>query len=163
MTTCPRAFGTLVAAILLAACGPDTAQLPGRGPAPRALLADTRAWKGDVQGMVERRQIRVLVPYSRTLYYNDRGRERGVTADHVRDFERFVNQKYEKSLARRPITVYMIPTTRDELFLEVAGGRGDIAAGNLTVTAAREKIVDFVSPATQKPVAEVVLTGPKSA
>ena len=32
-----------------------------------------------------RRQIRVLVPYSRTLYYNDRGRERGVTADHVRD------------------------------------------------------------------------------
>jgi membrane-bound lytic murein transglycosylase MltF len=153
---------TVGAAILLAACGPDSGRSP-KVVAARALPTDTRPWKGDFDGMLERRQIRVLVPYSRTLYFNDRGRERGVTADHVRDFERFVNEKYAKRLGKRPLTVYMIPTTRDELLQDVAGGNGDIAAGNLTVTATREKVVDFVSPATQKAVAEVVLTGPKSA
>ena len=37
--------------------------------------------------MLERRMIRALVPYSRTLYFNDKGRERGITADNVRNFE----------------------------------------------------------------------------
>jgi len=162
MTTCPRVLLAAVAATLIAACGTDSTQ-PPKVAAGRALPSDSRPWKGDLDGMVERRQIRVLVPYSRTLYYNDRGRERGVTADHVRDFERFVNEKYARALGKRPITVYMIPTTRDELLKDVADGLGDIAAGNLTVTASREKVVDFVSPANQKAVAEVVLTGPKSA
>jgi membrane-bound lytic murein transglycosylase MltF len=162
MTTLLRVASAAIAATLLAACGPDSARSRDGSPA-RALPTESQPWKGDIEGMVQRRQVRVLVPYSRTLYFNDRGRERGVTADHVRDFERFVNEKYAKSLGKRPITVYMIPTTRDELFDAVAEGRGDIAAGNLTVTAAREKIIDFVSPLTQKPVAEVVLTGPKSA
>ena len=29
--------------------------------------------------------IRVLVPFSRSLYYSDKGRERGITAELVRD------------------------------------------------------------------------------
>ena len=50
--------------------------------------------------------IRVLVPYSRTLYFNDKGRERGITADTVRDFERYLNKKYRSSSAsvRSPFT-----------------------------------------------------------
>jgi membrane-bound lytic murein transglycosylase MltF len=104
----------------------------------------------------------VLVPYSRTLYYNDKGRERGVVADTVRDFEQYINRKYAKKLGKRPITVVMIPTTRDELLKDVNDGLGDIAAGNLTATDERRKIVDFVAPADQKPVSELVVTGPKS-
>jgi membrane-bound lytic murein transglycosylase MltF len=150
-------------ASLLAAAAIAHAQQPAKAAAtPRALPTATKAWKGDFDGMVERRHIRVLVPYSRTLYYNDKGRERGITADLVRDFEQYINKKYAKELAKRPITIYMIPTTRDELLQDVAAGMGDIAAGNLTVTDARRKIVDFVAPADQKPVAEVVVTGPKS-
>jgi membrane-bound lytic murein transglycosylase MltF len=145
--------------MLCLAAGPFAQQPP---PKPRALPTEAKEWKGDFDGMVKRRHIRVLVPYSRTLYYNDRGRERGVTADTVRDFERYINQKLAKQLGKRPITVYMIPTTRDELLQDVAAGLGDIAAGNLTVTDARRKIVDFVAPPDQKPVSEVVVTGPKS-
>lgn len=138
-----------------------SAQQPA-APTPRALPTESREWKGDFDGMVTRRFIRVLVPYSRSLYFNDKGRERGLTADLVRAFERYLNQKYAKQLGNRPITVYMAPTTRDELLQDVADGFADAAAGNLTVTEERKRLVDFVAPADQKPVSELVLTGPKS-
>ena len=99
---------------------------PKPAPAkPRALPTDTKAWKGDFDGMVKRRHIRVVVPYSRTLYFNDKGRERGLTADNVRDFEGYINKKYQKQLGNRPITVYLVPTTRDLLLQKVADGLGD--------------------------------------
>src|SRR5688572_26727932 len=84
-------------ALLLAALLAFAASLPAQErkakQAPRALSTDMKPWKGDFEGMVERRMIRVLVPYSRTLYYNDKGRERGLTAELVRDFEQYVNKK----------------------------------------------------------------------
>ena len=131
-------------------------------PGPRSLPTEFKAWQGDFDGMLERRLVRVLVPYSRTLFFNDKGRRRGVTADTVQDFEKYLNRKYAKQLGKRPLTVSIVPTTRDELLKDVVGGLGDIAAGNLTATDARRKIVDFVAPADQKPVNEIVLTGPKS-
>jgi membrane-bound lytic murein transglycosylase MltF len=129
---------------------------------PRALPTEFRSWKGDFDVMIERRTIRVLVPYSRTLYFNDKGTERGVTVDLFRQFERYLNQKYRKQLGKRPINVYIRPTTRDKLLQNVADGLGDIAAGNLTVTDERRKIVDFYVAPDQIGMSELVLTGPKS-
>ena len=136
-----------------AAAGPTTL---------RALPTETRIWKGDFDGMLERRVIRVLVPYSRTLYYNDKGRERGITAETARAFEQYLNKKYAAQLGKRPLTLYLVPTTRDELLPDVAAGLGDIAAGNLTVTEARKQLVDFAAPPDAKPNREIVLSGPKS-
>jgi membrane-bound lytic murein transglycosylase MltF len=152
----------LGALLFVAAPASPAQQAAKPAGAVRALPTEMKPWKGDFDGMVERRQVRVLVPYSRTLYYNDKGRERGVVADTVRDFEQYINRKYAKKLGKRPITVVMIPTTRDELLKDVDDGLGDIAAGNLTATDERRKIVDFVAPADQKPVSELVVTGPKS-
>ena len=118
--------------------------------------------KADFDGLVERRVVRVVVPHSRTLYFNDKGRERGISADFVRDFERYINQKYKKQLGKRPITVVMRPTTRDALLTSVAEGLADIAVGNLTVTEERLKLVDLVAPESVQPVSELVLSGPKS-
>ena len=155
---------TLLLALLLAVPVAAFAQdKPGEAPARRGLSTEVRSWKGDFDAMVERRVIRVLVPYSRTLYYNDKGRERGLTAELVRDFEQYVNRKYAAKLGKRPVTVYVLPTTRDELLKDIADGMGDIAAGNITVTDARRQIVDFVAPPDVVTVSEVVLTGPKSA
>ena len=116
---------------------------------PRALPTYTKAWKGDFDGMVKRRHIRFLIPYSRTLYFNDKGRERGITADTARDLEHYINKKFKRQLGNRPITIYLIPMTRDVLLQNVANGLGDIAAGNLTVTDERKQTIDFVGPRTR--------------
>ena len=123
------------------------------------LDADLKPWSGDFDGMLERRLVRVLVPYSRTLYFNDKGAQRGLVADSIKDFEIFLNRKYK--LKARPITVVALPTTREALLPELLKGEGDIAAGNLTVTAERGKSVDFSLPVTRN-VVEIVVTGPAS-
>ena len=144
------------------------AQEPAATPAPeveperevRQLNIANKVWLGDFDALRERRMIRVLVPYSRTLYFTDKGRERGLTADAVREFEEFIRLKYPTG--NRPVTVYLIPTTRDELLQKVADGLGDIAAGNLTITPPREELVDFVVQ-SDRSVDEVVVTGSRGA
>ena len=128
----------------------------------RQLTFENKPWTGDFDGMLERRMIRVLIPYSRTLYYNDKGHERGIAVELVRDFERYLNKKHARTLRKRPITVYVIPVTRDVLVQDVVKGLGDIAAGNLTETGSRLKHVDFVAPRDRAPVSELVMTGPAS-
>jgi membrane-bound lytic murein transglycosylase MltF len=151
----------LAAAILCAL--PAAAQEKGAAAAkPRQLSLENDPWTGDFDGMLERRVIRVLVPYSRTLYYVDKGHERGIGADLAREFERYVNRRYARQLGKRPLTVFIIPTPRDKLLSGVAQGRGDIAAGNLTATDERQKIVDFIAPQDRKPVRELIVTGPAS-
>ncbi len=130
--------------------------------APRALSLVNKPWTGDFDRMLERRMIRVYAPYSRSLYFNDKGRERGLSAELVRDFERWLNQKYAKQLGKRPLTIYIVPATRDKLLPDVVEGLADIAVGNLTVTPDRLKLVDFVAPASVRSVDEIVVTGPAS-
>ncbi len=131
-------------------------------PAARQLQIANKPWTGDFDRMLERRVIRVAVPYSRSLYFNDKGRDRGLAAELVRDFERWVNQKYSKQLKKRPLTVYLFPATRDKLLPDVAEGLADIAVGNLTVTEERLKVVDMVAPEDRPDVRELVVTGPAS-
>ena len=91
------------------------------------------------------------------------GRERGLAAELVRDFERWINKKYAKQLRERPLTIYIHPATRDRLLPDVAGGLADIAVGNLTVTEERLRTVAMVAPQSLPDVREIVLTGPTSA
>ena len=135
---------------------------PKAKQAGRRLEISNKPWTGDFDQMLDRRIIRVLVPYSRTLYFNDKGHERGITADTVRDFERWINKKYAKTLGKRPLTVFIIPTTRDKLLPDVTKGIGDIAAGDITVTEDRLKVVDFASATDWLSMKELVVTGPKS-
>jgi membrane-bound lytic murein transglycosylase MltF len=154
---------SLIVAPGLQAHAPERPSVATPNPASRQLDVATSQWTGDFDQMVERRLIRVLVPFSRSLYFNDRGTARGITADFVRDFERYINEKYAKQLGKRPLTVYVVPTTRDKLLTGVRDGLGDIAAGNITAaTEERRKLVDFVAPADGKLVKELVVTGSRS-
>src|SRR3546814_8550773 len=54
----------------------------------------------------------------------------------------------------------VVPTRRDEIFQLLADGRADVAAGSLTVTEERARLVDFSQPFATE-VNEVVITGPE--
>ena len=152
------AFIVFMAMFDLAA--PLTAGAQETAPAEtRDLDTQLQTFTGDFDGMVERRVIRVAVPYSRSLFYHDRGRERGLTADLVRKFEELLNKKHKKDLDKRPITIVLIPTTRDQLIPSLLDGRADIAAGNITITHSRKEKVDFSEPVS-KPFSEIIVTGP---
>jgi membrane-bound lytic murein transglycosylase MltF len=109
-----------------------------------ALKLETQAVKGDWDEILKRGTIRVAVPYSRTLFFNDRGNQMGLTAEIIREFEQWLKKKYPKR--SRPITVLAIPTTRDKLLAKLRNGYAEIAAGNLTITAERQKNFDFTLP-----------------
>ena len=128
----------------------------------RQLKVSGKVWTGDFDKMLERRIIRVAIPYSRSLYFVDKGRERGLNAELVRDVERWLNTKYAKQLGKRPLTMYIVATTRDQLLTDVRDGRADIAVGNLTVTEERLKLVDFVAPDEKVVNVEILVTGPAS-
>lgn len=114
---------------------------------------------GDFDKMKERRLIRVLVAHSKTLYFLNRGMERGIDAEYARAFEQALNKKLKtKSLKMR---VALIPVPRDRLISALIDGHGDIAMGGMTVTPERAALVDFAA-AVATNVKEVVVTGPKS-
>jgi len=155
-----RRWVPLLLSAVLAATGALAAE--ERPSQPRRLSLEAKPRVGDFDQMLQARAIRMVVPYSRTLYYVDQGRERGLTAEFARDFERYLNKKYAKQLGKRPLTVVMIPTTRDKLISAVVDGKGDIAAGNITVTEERLKLVDFFTVKDGKPTRELVVTGPEA-
>ena len=167
-----RTIVYLVQAALLCLLVTDArAQAPGRpseaaaakAEPPRQLNLTSKPWTGDFDQMLERRIIRVYVPYSRSLYFVDKGRERGIAAELARDVERWLNEKYAKELGKRPLTVYIVAATRDKLLSDLTEGHADIAIGNLTVTDERLKVVDFVAPDEKVANTEILVTGPASA
>ena len=107
-------------------------------------------WKGDLDGMIERGVIRVLAVYSKTFYFMDKGVQRGATYDAFRVFEEDLNKKLAKQQKLKQkhlkVKVVFIPIGRGDLLQALADGKGDIAASNLTITAERQKLVDFSVP-----------------
>ena len=114
-------------------------------------------YTGDLDGMIERRFVRVLVTYSKTHYFVDRGKLGGLTYEFGRIFEEDLNRKLKKKRVR--VHVVFIPVPRDEIIPALLDGRADIAAANLTITPARLKKVDFADP-WYKNASEIVVTGP---
>ena len=149
----------LAQAVATSPPGPPAAT--GEVARARQLTIANKPWKGDFDRMLERRVIRVFAPYSRSLYFSDRGRERGLAVELVRDFERYLNVKYAKPLGKRPLTIYIGPATRDRLLRDLDEGLADIAIGNLTATEERLALVDFVpGDDGRRTISELVVTGP---
>ena len=114
-------------------------------------------WKGDYDEMVQRKMIRIVVPYSPTHYFLDGATERGIVATAGRQLEREINRR--EGLRTRLVHVVFIPVLPSELIQYLTDGLGDIAAGNLTITESRQAKIDFSDPVLRNS-EEIVVTGP---
>ena len=126
-------------------------------PDDHAVATMLKPWTGDLDGMVERRYVRMLVTFSKTNYFLDGPVQRGATYDGAKLFEQFLNDRLKSKTIK--LHIAFIPVSRDKLMEALAEGRGDIAAANLTITPERQKKVDFSLPLVTD-VREVVVTGP---
>ena len=144
----------LVAAVATLAATPQ-AQQPD--PTDDMVALAQKPWSGDLDAMIKRRMIRVLVPPSKTHYFIDKGVQRGITYDALKQFEDELNRQHKTGNLR--VHVVFIPTSRDQLQQALLEGRGDIVAANVTITDERQDLVDFVAP-TFTNVKEMVVTGP---
>jgi len=124
-----------------------------------ALPLPTEQWTGDLDHMIKRRFIRILVAHSKTFFFVDRGAPRGTSHDVMKAFEEELNKKLKT--AHRRVHVMFIPVARDRLLPGLIDGRGDIAVANLTITPARQALVDFADPWITG-VSEIIVTGPAS-
>ncbi|MBT8120775.1 MAG: transporter substrate-binding domain-containing protein [Gammaproteobacteria bacterium] len=118
-----------------------------------------KTWKGDLDGMVERRKIRVLVVDNPILFFFDEAKIRGVSYDAFLEFEKFINKKLKTGT--RKIKVVFLPVPRDKLLPWLIEGRGDIASANLSITGERLKSVDFSRPPYRN-VSEILVSGPSA-
>lgn len=99
---------------------------------------------GDFDEIEERRIIRFLVPYSKTFFFLDGAKPKGLIYDNIMAFEKALNIQLKSHHIQ--VHAVVIPTSRKELLPHLRQGLGDVAAGNLTITDTRLKSVDFTTP-----------------
>jgi len=133
----------------------DTAPESELAPSDESIAAALAPAGGDLEAIRARRAIRLLVTFSRTNYFLDRGRQMGATYEAGHAFEEFVNKELKTGTVA--IHVVFVPVRRDAIFKALEEGRGDLAAANLTVTDSRRARADFAAPVARD-VREVVVT-----
>jgi membrane-bound lytic murein transglycosylase MltF len=125
---------------------------------PLSIDLKSIAWTGDLDVMSTHRAIRVLVPYSKTLYFVDfQGVQRGISYDFMHAFEDALNKRIGRDKLR--VNAVFIAVPRDQLIPMLLAGKGDVIAANLTITPQRAQAVDFIIPAASG-VREIIVTGP---
>jgi membrane-bound lytic murein transglycosylase MltF len=161
---------TLLGVIVLLTFGCGREPSPGAGTTQAAkppstgqaaddpmIAAVLRKWTGDLDGMIERRFIRVLTTYSKTMFFVDRGAQRGLVVDAFTQFENDLNKRLQNKHIR--VRVVFVPVAHDDLIPALIEGRGDVVAAGKVVTAWRKAQVDVTNP-TQTGISTLIVTGP---
>jgi len=109
-------------------------------------------WTGDFEGMKKRGFARIGVPHN-PLFFAFDGRKRiGLVVERSRALENHLTK-----LAKKRITVMLMPGPRDKLLPALAAGKVDLIDANLTITEERRKAFEFSLP-LQTGVSEIVVT-----
>jgi membrane-bound lytic murein transglycosylase MltF len=114
---------------------------------------------GDLDAMIKRRVIRVLVIADRTSIMFDGIQMRGVMYETLREFEAVLNKKYKTGKSQ--VSLFFLPVDRDHVVEALAEGRGDIVGKPVAITEEWRKFGDFSDPIREN-ISYVVVTGPKS-
>jgi membrane-bound lytic murein transglycosylase MltF len=121
------------------------------------IAAMLSPWTGDLDGMVKRGFVRMGVAQEPVAFVYDGMRQRGISVEYAREFEKHLRQSLGPSA--QTLTVALVPLSRDQMFDALVSGGVDFLAANLTITAARSARAAFANP-TLRGVRELVVTGP---
>ncbi|MGH7344134.1 MAG: hypothetical protein ACREK4_04420 [Candidatus Rokuibacteriota bacterium] len=117
LVLCPIGVSRAQAPATQAPAKKEGTQAPAKEPSATSGFAlpntSAKPWTGDYEGMIKRRRIRLLVPYSKTYYFVDRAVQRGLAYDIGRIYERDLNKRLKTGHIR--IDVLCIPVARDEM------------------------------------------------
>ncbi|MEN3976766.1 transglycosylase SLT domain-containing protein [Emcibacter sp. SYSU 3D8] len=81
--------------------------------------------------MKDRQVIRILVPYSKTLFFYDKDKEMGVVHDLGVSLEKWANQQSSPGPGKKSVKVVFVPVPEERLLSDLTAGLGDMAAGGL--------------------------------
>jgi len=118
-----------------------------------------KPWVGDLDGMLERGEIRLLTTFTLGTYFIDQGRPRGMVVESAEVFKKFVKKKL--GTRAKNLKLVIIPVRRDQLLPFLIEGYGDIASATLRITPRRLEQVDFSVPFTDQD-REYLIMGPAS-
>src|SRR5688572_8882132 len=96
---------------------------------------------GDLDSMIARRYIRVLVPYSKTYYYVEGMKRYGLAYDLLNLFEKELNK--QMNFDPPQVRVIFIPVDRVQILPLLTSGYADMIASGYTITSERENLIDF--------------------
>lgn len=103
----------------------------------------------------ETRTIRVLTAYGRITFFVANGRPTGIEAEAFSAYADYLNKQRRAKHAPK-VSVVFIPVRFENLIPFLLEGKGDIAAGLITVTDDRRKEAAFTNPTVDN-VSEVVV------
>jgi membrane-bound lytic murein transglycosylase MltF len=142
----------------VATTAPEVSPVDEPAPPSNSLALPTNFVRdtGDLDHMVQRRNIRALVILSPISFFYDKGQPKGVMYEALQEFQKFANQKLKTG--RVPMTVTFIPLRMDQLESALSQGLGDVIAYGVVVTPDREKRVAFSTP-VENNVTQIIVTG----
>ena len=142
-----------VSVLLLNACTGEPRSAPANAkpsaaveipPAPEQpinkLEQISKPLSGDLDAIIERGYLRILVAPSRTHFQTVDGRHHGRAVDAGVALARKLSED-----AKRDVAPVFIETREDQLITSLLAGKGDVAA-NLLLTVARDEQVAFAPP-----------------
>ena len=124
-------FAAVAAVGFLALLGVRAEDQKKAGQIPKGAVLEGK-FTGDLDGMLQRRVVRVLVIPSRTSYFMDKGTQRGTAYDALKAFEQDFNQK--QRAAKLKAHLIFIPVSQDEVLKALLEGRGDVIVAPIIVT-----------------------------
>jgi membrane-bound lytic murein transglycosylase MltF len=110
---------------------------------------------GGLENILKKKYLRVLTTKNPYDYYIHQGKTKGLQYEMVKEFTKYLNEKYVKKNELR-IVFEMIPVDFDQLIPMLIAGKGDVIAVGLTRTSKRETRIRFVNP--YQKVDDVIIT-----
>ena len=128
-------------------------------------LLKTKYWDwqdtafGDLDSMIARRYIRVLVPYSKTYYYVEGMKRYGLAYELLNLFEKELNRQLNFNPSK--VRIIFIPVSREHILPLLQAGYADMIASGYTITPERQKLIDFSLP-TVTGIKDILVGGPSA-